>query len=179
MQKLPLTPDQTKHVKEFIKQNDHWNEKDYKLEMLAEWDNQRLPIVVAIPTKLKIDYSPRFAILPDGGFVTPRDDKAFERIMAAAFPDVTSQDANAIAELSIMFAAFGKPVGKVYPNAIDPGRIGEKLKRKQSGATCKTKGSTIIIEFYTHDYELLDFYDCTITIHGPAITCSARQMKKK
>ncbi|HME51898.1 MAG TPA: hypothetical protein VKM55_06755 [Candidatus Lokiarchaeia archaeon] len=179
MHELPLTTEQVKHVKNSIKQNDHWNEKDYKLEMLAEWDNQRLPIIVAIPTKLKIDYSPRFAILPDGNLITPRDDKAFETIMAAIFQEITPQDANTIAELAIMFSAFEKPVGKIYPNAIDPGRIGEKLKRKEPGAVFKKKGSTITIEFYTHDYELLYFYDCVIAMNNTDIKCSARQLKKK
>lgn len=177
--KLPLKPDQVKHIKELIKENEHWSDKDYKLEMRAEWDNDKLPIVVAIPTKLKTDYSPRFAILPDDSIVTPRDEKSFENLVTAAFPTISPQDANAIAELAVMFAAFGKSIGKLYPNPIDQSRIGEKLKRKDPGAVYKKKGSTTIIEFYTHDYELLNFYDCSIIINGSDIKCSAKQLKKK
>nr|MDO8110693.1 hypothetical protein [Candidatus Sigynarchaeota archaeon] len=176
--KLPLRPDQLKLIVDNIKAVDGWNEGDYELALRAEWDNQRLPIIVALPRHLKVDYSPTFALMPDGNIVTPHDETAFKKILAHVYTVIVPADAAAIAELAVMFGAFGQPVGRVYTNQIRD-RVGEKLKRKETGPVYKKKGSTHVIEFYTHNYDLLFFCDCIVEITGENVVCKAQLLKKK
>ncbi|MBN2440540.1 MAG: hypothetical protein JXJ04_04325 [Spirochaetales bacterium] len=168
---LKLSPAQKNIMHRLIAEHDAWFGKEYVLEFLEEWDNARLPIVLAIPAKLLVDYSPCFAIMPDNRVLSAYEKDAFKTIIKEVFPDITEADAPLIAELSIMFGGFGAYVGVIYDGMVKGRSSSNRQLRSTSDIYYKKQGENHRIEFYSYDYELLLMYDCRISItHGEITT---------
>ncbi len=156
-----------------------WTPDAYKLEFRADWDHAKIPIVVAIPTKLKVDFSPTFAILPDGTFLTPHDKGALECILRTTFVQLRAEDAKAVAELAIWFGDFGDTVGHLWLNPVE-GRVpADQLPRMDPHPTLRKDGTTFIVEFYAYNYELLILSDCIVEITPVEVKLRSRRLQKK
>ncbi len=174
-----LTAHQKKAMQQEIQARYGWTPDAYKLEFRAEWDHAKIPIVVAIPTKLKVDFSPTFAILPDGKLLTPHDEGALERILRTAFAQPQVEDANAIAEVALIFGDFGDAVGHLWLNPVE-GRVPPGLlQRTDPHPTLHWDGSACIVEFYAYNYELLILSDCAVEIMPDKLKLRSRRLQKK
>ncbi len=171
-----LTASQKKAMQQEIQTRYGWIPDAYKLEFRADWDHAKIPIVVAIPTKLKVDFSPTFAILPDGTLLTPHDKGALECILRTAFAHLQPEDAKVIAELALKFGDFGDTVGHLWLNPVE-GRVpANLLPRTDSHPTLHKDGSSYIVEFYSYNYELLILFDCTVEISPVVVKLRSRRL---
>jgi hypothetical protein len=171
---MKITSEQKKNIEKEIKTRYNWHPGDYELDFLAEWDHSKIPIIVALPTKYKVDFSPRFAILQDETLCTPHDENALNRIIQVAFPKVDSSQTKAIIELCLLFGDFHAPIKRIWDQPIENRIPSKLLKRKDSNPTFKIDGSKSVIEFYSYDYELMKFYDCKIKISQKGIELVAK-----
>jgi hypothetical protein len=173
---LPVDANSISRMKSKIKELYGWNESEYNLELRAEWDNAKLPCIVAIPTEKKIDWSPKFFVLPDKSIVYPGEPDGLSRILGAVFQKIEKTDARMLAELSIAFGIYGKPVGIVFDEPIQ-GRIPENvIPRKESEPQLMRSNNSIVVYFYSYDYELLILYDCAFTINGTSYDGKAARL---
>jgi hypothetical protein len=145
-----------------------WNPDEYELTLRANWDHSKLPLIVALPNKRKVDWSPKFYVLPDKSIVYPGQVNGLNRILAAVFKKIEEKDAKMLAELSIAFGVYGKPVGTVFTGTVE-GRIpDDKMPRKDTAPALVVAGNVFTVEFYSYDYELLVLYNCTFKITDSA-----------
>jgi len=173
-----LTPDLKKKLEKIIQLEDKWSPDEYNLELLADWPNDRLPIFVGIPTKRKVDYSPTYALLPDGSLISHHDKEGFKKILVQLSSSFGPNDAKFIAELTLRFVAFKYPVGRLWLNSLENKLPINKRPRPDSIPVLKQEKGAIIVEFYTYDYELLRLSDCRVKIKGSDYELDAKVLKK-
>ncbi len=156
-----LSGDQIDYIHEDIKSRRDWRKNDYELVQQPEWNNTIVPLIIAIPRILDAS-SPRYALMPDGTFLTFRDDSAFERILSAYYPEITLENYIDIIELFLWFGKAEFYIGELWTNSLE-GRI-EDTDITDSGPFFERNENDVIIMFYTYDYELLDFYYTRLSI---------------
>jgi hypothetical protein len=148
-----------KNIHEFY----HWKLDEYKLEFIAEWDNERIPWIVAIPTKLRVDFSPKFIIMPDHSLITPRDPQAFEKIVATFYPKISKEDAKPLALLAIGFGRWDHSIGVLWTQNLEH-YLPKNHIRQITEPILEQKGNIIHISFYTFEPELMRVSDCLLKI---------------
>jgi hypothetical protein len=163
---LPIDKEKIGSIEAVIKARNGWNSDEYTLELRADWNHEKLPLIVAIPLKRKIDWSPKFFVLPDNSVVSPNDEKGLEKILTQVFSVITEQDAQMLAELSLAFGIYGRPVGVLFQGSVEGRLTPEKIPRKDALPVLVKSDDVVTIKFYSYDYELLYLYDCTFTITG-------------
>ncbi len=161
-----LEREHLENIRNQIKEHQGWKPHEYSLEHRAEWDHDRLPLIIAIHKELMIDWSPHFFILPDNSLLTPYDDDAFNKVLEQVFPEINEDDAHMLAELSLIFGVFGTFVGDLDNSPSAYGLNEGITLRDNKNPTIRISENTIILEFYSYDYELLILYDCIIRIEN-------------
>ncbi len=165
-----LSRAQVDEMQRRVKERLGWNPDDYELEFMAEWDNSRVPLVAGIPTKMKIDFSPIFAILPDGILLSVEQPKAFERIVTGLVTPVKATDAMMLAQLSVWFGRFNDVIGESWPRSVD-GKIPKKqIQRSETEPVLRVNREGFELRFYAYDYELLRLSDCTVRMKSGTAT---------
>lgn len=162
-----------------IEKHEGWKRGDYHLWMMHPWDNDRIPVVLAMNDKLKTHHEPAYAILKDGAPVSYRDPRAFEKILEDYFSTIAPADAAMLAELSLMFGVYPKYLGYLWKHRIDDKGY-RNLSRKDSTVRFRTKGPSCIMEFYSLNsgHKVNDFYDCTLIVTGTRFKLTSRKLKK-
>lgn len=146
-----------------------WRDGQYDLRMMAEWDNDRVPVVVAIP-KIPDASSPKFVALPDGRLTSVYEPDALDRIVRAAYPKPAPGDARALAQLALWFGHFGQAVGTLPVGR--PSNTPSSLPRADLAPVLATDGDAVDVDFYTYDYSMRRMFDCRLTLTTPVkITC--------
>jgi hypothetical protein len=149
--------------------------RDYKLSLLGQWDNDRLPIIVADPAEAYFEQRIMvyFAVFPDGTLVSEYE-FPLERILAAVFSDVSKEDAAKIAKLATLFGNFKASVGFltdfVRPGVADP----QAMPRPDTKVHLRRDGAVMIVEFYTYQALRSQLYDCSVRIEGGHVQLAAR-----
>lgn len=175
---LKLNSMQVDHIREYVKKQVGWSPDGYELEFMSDWDNSRVPIVVGIPSKMKIDFSPIFAILPDGSLSAWDQPHAFEIIITKYFSQVGASDALALAKLSVWFGRFEIDIGELWARDVK-GKIPEKhVQRPQFAPVLKINGDGFDLGFYAYDYELLRLSDCTVLMNSGKATFKATKYRR-
>jgi hypothetical protein len=176
---IPIIPSELRTtLEQNIKAIHNWIPEDYKLQYLDLWPNDRLPIIVAIPTKYKVDYSPTYAILPDGQIISQYDKEGIKKILIQLYPSITSKDARFIAELFLKFALFSYPVGRLWEYSLDNKIDSKKQPRKESFPVMKTEKGAFILEFYTFNSDLNLLSDCRVKIQGSGYEMEAKVLNR-
>jgi hypothetical protein len=163
---LSLSRNQRDEIHKYVKDRLEWGPDEYKMGLMDEWDNSRVPLVVGIPTKRKVDHSPMFVILPDGSLVGRTYPDAFERILAAYFTSLNDSDATALAQLALWFGRFENVVGALWTRDITGKIPKSQIKRSQTEPALRITKKGFVISFYAYDYELLRLSDCTVTMES-------------
>jgi len=168
---IQLTKAQETTIREFILTKYRWKPNMYTLEWMEDWDQSKIPFIVAIPTQLKVDFSPSFIILKNGDIITMWETDGFQRVISEYLLPLQTSYAKILAELALKFGVFGKPIGVLFRSSFEGRKTQKKLPRTQSLPICTLKGDQMVLEFYTYDYELLRLYDCRIDlkVSGSAI----------
>jgi hypothetical protein len=159
-----LTADQEKKIRKMIQTKYSWKPDMYKLEWREEWDQSRVPLIVAIPTKLKVDFSPSYIIMKNGEVISMWETDGFQKVIKEYLIPFQSTDAVLIAELAVKFAIFGKPIGGLFNGSLEGRKTKKKIPRPQSIPQAFLKGDKMRLAFYTYDYELLKLYNCEIVL---------------
>jgi hypothetical protein len=172
-----LDREKISQIEKIIRDRYQWEPSEYDLEYRAEWNHDRLPLVIAIHKTKKIDWSPHFFLLPDGMLITPYSEKGFEKILEKVFTPIKSGDAEMLAELALSFALFGKPVGQLWTNPVE-GRVknGQVPREIPKPLIQFSPGGNATLEFYSYDYELLILYDCRVNIQGFKYSAEAKRL---
>lgn len=157
-----LNSAQKKSIHSFIQTKYKWKSDMYKLEWMAEWDQSKIPFMVAIPTKLKVDFSPSFILMKNDSILTMWEPDGFQKVIKEYLLPLQTTDATMIAELAVKFAIFGKPIGVLFHGSLEGHKTKKKIPRPQSAPLAILKGEKMHIEFYTYDYELLKLYNCVL-----------------
>jgi hypothetical protein len=148
---------QLDQINDFITKVYQWKESQYELTWWEGIDQNRVPILVALP-KILDAHSPFFAFLPDNTSVTYFDTDAYIRIVNAYFPKIVKEDAPMLAEL---FLHFGKT-----PYAVG-------MFRKVIGYR-KTR-SHVLIEFQSKEMEMLRESNCILKIYPDRFEFDAKR----
>ena len=156
-----LTGDQIDFIHEDIKSRYDWRQNEYELVQRLEWNNNLVPLIIAIPRILDAS-SPIYALMPDGTFLTFHDDSAFERILSAYYSEITVVNYLDIIELFLWFGKAEFYIGELWTNSLE-GRL-EDTDITDPGPFFELDENNVVIMFYTYDYELLDFYSIRLTI---------------
>jgi hypothetical protein len=174
---LELTKDQKKYIENDIKTKYNWESKEYEIKLLAEWDNSKVPIFTANQKERKIEFAPKYALLPNGKFITPWEKDALTTLLRLGYPNPEPKDVKFIAELAIMFGDFKEKNLHLWLNPVQD-RISKKnLKRKDPNPILSKDGTNITIEFYAYNYDLMQFFDCSIKITPKEILLLAKNIK--
>jgi hypothetical protein len=153
-----------------VKEHLGWDPDQYELEFMTDWDNSRVPLVAGIPTKMKIDFSPIFAILPDGTLLSTEQPNAFEMVASKLVTPMRTTDAMMLAELSVWFGRFNDVIGEVWPRSVE-GKIPKRqVRRSETEPVLKTDRQGFELKFYAYDYELLRLSDCTVRMKSGIAT---------
>jgi hypothetical protein len=173
----PISAAQREFIVRSIAEHYHWDQADYELELLEDWDNERLPIVLAIPRE-RIPFSPKFALLPRSReLVADSAPDALERILAEVFRSIGPEDAPALAELALMFGRFSAPVGRLWTRALVGRLPGDRLPRQEAKPVYRKEGDAHVVEFYSYDGELQHFYDCSLRVEKGTVGLKATKLK--
>jgi len=174
-----ITGETRRAVESSIKRHENWKRGDYHLRTMHPWDNDRIPVVLAVQDKIKTRHEPAFVILKDGTPVSYRDPRAFNTILKEYFPSVKLSDASMVAELSLMFGTYPKHLGYLWKHRID--NLGfRNLSRRESAPLFRGKGSSCVIEFYSlsSGHKVMEYYDCTLVINGFSYKLTGRRLVK-
>jgi hypothetical protein len=164
-----INPEFRSIIESHIEKTVNWEKNTYKLKPIDQWDHSKVPLIVAIPTVLKVDFSPMYVIMPDKGLISLWDENAFQRISAAYFPNPKDSDAKMLAFLAIHFGKWNQPIGRVIWTNVGDKVPKNKLRSKQE-PTLRKKGKVTILEFYVMEGERLRISDCKVEINGEKTT---------
>lgn len=178
MNSLAISHDVRKKLEKMILEEDKWSSDEYQLEFRTDWPHDRLPIIVGIPTKRKVDYSPTFALLSDGTIISHHNKQGMQKILSQISSSIGPNDAKFIAELTLLFAKFKYPVGRLWLNDLESKLPKNKRPRSNSSPLLKQEKGKIIVEFYTYDFELLRLSDCRVIITGSEYQLEAKILNK-
>jgi hypothetical protein len=164
-------------MEKIIRDRYHWEPGDYTLEYRAEWDQTRLPHIIAVHKTKKIDWSPHFFILPDKSLVTPGDPDGFMKVFLNVFTPINGKDAHMLAELALYFGLFGSPVGHLWTGPVDNKMKNGPIPRKDPEPVIElSSGGSAVLKFYSYDYELMVLHDCTVEFQGAKYTAASKRL---
>lgn len=137
----------------------------FALEPLAGWPQDRLRLIAANPLKDKLAVASVFAVLPDDTVVMAGDPGGFRRLVGEAFPAPRPGDAAAIAELAVLFGAYGRPVG-ILVSRLPATRAGAKVPRADARPVMTRRDGTVRLDHYSYDFDRQRLFDCHLEL-GP------------
>ncbi len=147
----------------------HFPKDKIALNMLANWDNQKCPIVEAQPEAHGMPPR-RYAII--GGEVLAANKKEnFAKILAACFAEPAKEDPITIARLSVMFGHFGAPVGSVWLRDLEADHPELATPTKNFKPLIKDDNGRKVLEFYSFSSPVNLFYFCRVIFgaDGPVL----------
>lgn len=153
-----------------------WKPETYDIELLADWDQERLPILAVNTNVLHTAFAPLFVILPSGGLLSATDKEAFEKIVAAAFPNPSAADAKKIAQLATMFGDFGS--GVAVGSLVHEFPMGKPIAtaRQDPRPMYHREGDAHVVAFYAFNYERMRLYDCKVRISSAGLSLEQSQV---
>lgn len=158
-----------------------WSPAQYDLCALPEWDEARLPIIVATPRNLHDASSLLLAILPNGQLVTSDDATAFATLARHLAPSLVANDARVIATLAVLFNAFATsplPVGRLV-EFVPVSRTALALPRAEPAASYERHGPQHLVRFYTYNDQLRELFDCIVAIDGASVRAEAQTVERR
>ncbi len=175
MSRLSIIPQsQRQMIKRAIAQKPGWAEDTYELDLMAEWDNRRLPIVIALPQKMLVPFSPKFAMLPSGRMVASHDPDGLSRIIDEVYFKAEAKDATSLAKLALWFGRFDVPVGTLLEHR--PANAPAKLPRPDLEPKLAVAGAEKHVDFYAYNYDLRQMFDCRLRIAGKDVGITCKQL---
>jgi len=142
-----------------------WQPRTYDIELLADWNHDRVPILVVNTNTVMTDFAPLFAVLPGDRLVSHADKGALKEILDAYFPKPTASDAKLLAQLAVSFGETtpGVALGEViehFPTPSPPAGA----SRSDPAPTYARDGADHVIAFYAFEHERRRLNDCELRI---------------
>ncbi len=157
------TPEQLERIGAILAERERWPAGSWAIELLPDWDQARLTVLLAHSTTKKTGRRPAFAVV-GGEVVADSDDAALEQLVRHAFREVTPADAPALARLAAWFGGHGLHEARYVASLPGSKAKLPGLPRQSAEPVYERRGEAHVVRFYVYQHAQQRLHDCTLTI---------------